>query len=76
MNCWEFTKCGREKGGVNVDHQGPCPAYPDYGKRCAFVAGTLCGGVRQGTFAKKLTSCFQCDFFRSEHHDKSYRQAK
>jgi len=70
VNCWEFKQCGREKGGVNVDHQGCCPAYPDHGKRCAFVAGTFCGGERQGSFAKKLTSCLQCDFFQSVHYDK------
>lgn len=72
MNCWEFKKCGREKGGLNVGHLGHCPAYPDFGKRCAFVAGTLCEGERQGAFAIKITSCLQCDFFQSEHYDMSY----
>ena len=57
MNCWEFKKCGREGGGVKSIELGTCPAYPDYGQQCARVAGTLCGGEVQGTFALKLGNC-------------------
>jgi len=59
MNCWEFKKCGKER---------TCPAYPNNGKQCALVAGTLCGGKVQGTYAKKNANCRQCDFFQSEHY--------
>ncbi|MGD0283853.1 MAG: two-CW domain-containing protein, partial [Dissulfurispiraceae bacterium] len=31
MNCWEFKKCGREMGGVNIEQLGVCPAYPHGG---------------------------------------------
>ena len=48
-----------------------CPAFPDSGKGCARIAGTLCGGQVQGTFATKLGNCLQCDFYKSEHYDKS-----
>ena len=72
MNCWEFKKCGREKGGVNVKELGQCPAYPDHGKSCARIAGTLCGGKVQGTFAMKLANCMKCEFYNSPHYDKSY----
>ena len=71
MNCWEFKKCGREKGGVNEKELGSCPAYPDNGKMCARVAGTFCGGRVQGTFATKLGNCMNCDFYLSPYYDKS-----
>ena len=68
MNCWEYKKCGREKGGLKAKTLGVCSAYPYDGNNCARVAGTLCGGVVQGTFATKLANCIKCDFFNSEHH--------
>lgn len=76
MNCWEFKKCGREKGGVNEKELGRCPAYPDHGKCCARIAGTLCGGKVQGSFAMKLANCMKCEFYQSNHYDKSYGQTK
>jgi len=72
MNCWEFKKCGREEGGSKAHELGVCPVYPNHGKHCARVAGTLCGGKVQGTFAIKLPNCMQCDFYKSEYYDKSY----
>lgn len=72
MNCWEFKKCGREKGGSKAEELGVCPAWPDHGKHCARVAGTLCGGQIQGTFAVKLASCLKCEYYRSEHYDRTY----
>lgn len=70
MNCWEFKKCGRETGGVKAEELGVCPAYPDNGKSCARVCGTLCGGQVQGTFATKLANCMLCEFYKSEHYVK------
>lgn len=67
MNCWEFKRCGREEGGQKADKLGICPAYPDKGRDCARVVGTLCGGKVQGTFAEKLGNCMYCDFYKSEH---------
>ena len=72
MNCWEHKNCGREKNGENVDELGICPAYPEHGKRCARVVGTLCGGEVQGTFASKLTDCLKCEFYNSTYYDKHY----
>ena len=68
MNCWEFKKCGREAGGSKVKELGICPVYPKYGKSCAHVAGTLCGGQVQGSFASKITNCIKCDFFKSSNY--------
>ena len=73
MNCWEFKKCGRELGGVNVEKLGACPAYPDHGRHCARVAGTLCGGDIQGSFAQKLPNCMHCDFYKSPHYERDYK---
>ena len=75
LNCWEFKKCGREPGGHNKD-QGVCPAAVDTnldgshdgknaGRACWVVAGTLCEGEVQGTFAKKYAGCEQCDFYQA-----------
>ncbi len=72
MNCWEFKKCGREDGGRNAAELGICPAYPYSGNRCARIAGTLCGGKVQGTFAVKLVNCMQCDYYQSPHYDKGF----
>jgi len=70
MKCWEFKNCGREAGGVNAKELGVCPAYPDHGAHCARIAGTLCGGKVQGSFAMKLASCMKCDFFMSEDYER------
>jgi hypothetical protein len=73
MNCWEFKKCGREAGGAKAKELGVCPAYPDNGVHCAHIAGTLCGGKVQGSFAMKVATCMRCDFYLSENYDRSYR---
>ncbi|MBZ5724564.1 MAG: hypothetical protein LAP87_06160 [Acidobacteriia bacterium] len=75
VNCWEFKKCGRQPGGSRVADLGTCPAAIDAhaagfnggefgGRICWALAGTLCGGKVQGTFAEKLTNCVNCDFYR------------
>ncbi len=73
LNCWEWKKCGREAGGKLATKFGVCPAYPDGGQRCARVAGTLCGGKVQGTFASKFLNCMKCDFYLSSNYDTGYR---
>jgi hypothetical protein len=75
QNCWEHRKCGREPGGQNAKELGVCPASVDKdcdgmnkgenaGRFCWAVAGTLCKGVVQGTFASKLKSCLMCPFYQ------------
>lgn len=74
VNCWEIKKCGREPGGNKTVDNGICPATIDEssnglnggingGRICWAVAGTFCGGIVQGDFAKKTVSCMTCDFF-------------
>ncbi len=90
LNCWEFMKCGREPGGVNVDEMGICPAALDRsadglngghngGRICWAIAGTFCGGEVQGTFAQKKLSCISCEFFkrvRNEEGPKNFTLLK
>ena len=74
-NCWEVKKCGRQFGGKKVEEFGVCPAAmpsefdgknkgKHSGRFCWAVAGTLCNGKIQGTFAKKLENCIHCDFLK------------
>lgn len=73
LNCWEVTGCGRQSGGVKAADLGVCPATTDpglhgahggknAGRACWVVAGTLCGGNIQGTYAHKLHDCWRCGF--------------
>ena len=75
VNCWEFKKCGREPGGAKVSELGVCPAATEKkvnlvhngknaGRVCWMVAGTLCGGKVQGTFAAKFSNCMNCEFYQ------------
>lgn len=74
-NCWEVMNCGRQSGGERADELGVCPAASDTsydginegrcgGRICWAVAGTLCGGCVQGSFAEKRESCLDCIFYK------------
>lgn len=74
-NCWEYMKCGREPDGKKAASLGVCPAAADKsfnginrgknaGRICWAVAGTLCGGKVQGSFAEKRASCISCKFYK------------
>jgi hypothetical protein len=75
LNCWEHKRCERQPGGRKADEMGVCPAAVDErlhgvhggqnaGRSCWVLAGTMCGGKIQGTFAQKYDNCEICDFFR------------
>jgi hypothetical protein len=75
-NCWEYKGCGREPGGKHVRDLGVCPVtvFEEYqgahggknaGRACWVVAGTLCGGKIQGSYAQKLHNCWGCDFMNA-----------
>ena len=75
LNCWEFKKCGRQPAGAKAKELGICPASTEKrtdgvnggkngGRCCWALAGTLCGGKIQGSFASKAGNCMQCDFFK------------
>jgi hypothetical protein len=74
QNCWEVKGCGRESGGQMSLELGVCPAAAEArtsglnggingGRVCWMIAGTLCGGEVQGSFAAKLTNCQLCHFY-------------
>ena len=74
VNCWEYKNCGRGPGGEKAAELGVCPAATSVaidglhggdngGRACWAVAGTLCGGETQGTYAQKLGSCQDCLFY-------------
>jgi len=76
LNCWEFKRCGRQPGGIHELDLGRCPATKEEsldgvhdgvnaGRACWIVAGTLCKGELQGTFAQKFKNCKECDFYIS-----------
>ncbi len=66
-------KCGRAPGGIRSEELGVCPASTEKkfdgvnggdasGRFCWAVAGTLCEGKTQGTFANKFKDCSKCPF--------------
>ena len=75
QNCWEFKSCGRHPDGAKAKELGVCPAATEHrttgvndghkgGRACWAIAGTLCGGTVQGSFASKVSNCMKCDFYR------------
>lgn len=79
-NCWEHKKCGRQPGGPKASDLGVCPAANNSrangihggkngGRACWVIAGTLCGGQVQGSFASKLSNCLACDFYSAVQHE-------
>jgi len=74
VNCWEFMNCEREKGGEKAIELGVCPSYPDHGHHCARIAGTLCNGEVQGTFAHKKRTCCDCGYYNSVYYDAIFKE--
>ena len=75
INCWESKNCGRQPGGEKEATLGTCVAATQTmangihggingGRACWVIAGTLCGGKVQGSFADKVGACQACDFYK------------
>ena len=73
LNCWEHKNCGRQPGGARSQEFGICPVTTQQdlggahggrnaGRACWVIAGSLCGGKVQGSYAQKLFNCWKCDF--------------
>jgi hypothetical protein len=63
-HCWEIMKCGRQHDGEKVVALGECIASTEaMTHSCWAVAGTLCGGVVQGSVAQKEQNCVACPVF-------------
>lgn len=79
-NCWEFKNCGREPGGIKAGKEGICPAAEEKtfdtfnhginaGRACWLVAGTFCDDEVSGTFAEKIDTCRNCNFYKKIQTD-------
>ena len=86
LNCWEYKKCGREIGGINVKNLGVCPAATftaahnfcegeNGGRACMYITGTFCAGSVNGTFSEKVKTCVKCDFYKSLKRDHPFESS-
>jgi hypothetical protein len=75
QNCWEYMNCGREPGGDKTAEFGICRVASakhlnetnsglNGGRVCFAIVGSFCEGEIQGTFAKKFSSCRDCEFYK------------
>ena len=60
--CWDTLSCNKED----------CPVHKQVDYRCWLIAGTLCGGMVQGVFAKKFGNCVSCEVYK-QYHEKPIR---
>jgi len=58
--CWEIMRCGVDKIGNAAER---CPAYPNYGRICWSVAGTLSETKVHCAAAVKIGDCRKCTFY-------------
>ena len=65
MNCWKMFDCSVKE---------ECPAYPNHGAQCARIEGTLCRGKRQVMMSRKIEGCNTCEFYNSEHYDRTFQE--
>ncbi len=57
--CWLTQNCP-------VERRRDCPAWQfDAGHLCWFINGTICEGLPQGSWKKKMTLCQECEVYRS-----------
>jgi len=61
--CWEMKNCQRCHGGEKEAEFGMCITYPWGGWHCWALAGTLCGGMVQGSSAQKEGNCQMCQHY-------------
>jgi anti-anti-sigma regulatory factor len=70
MNCWEYTKCGREPGGVNQEELGTCPASvyeSSNGENKGLNAGRICWSIEKTPCKgpdNDFGNCLRCDFYK------------
>lgn len=60
--CWEIMRCGVEK---SENAAARCPAFPNYGRICWSVAGTLSETKVHCTVAEKIGDCRKCSFYET-----------
>ncbi|MCK5613343.1 response regulator [Candidatus Pacearchaeota archaeon] len=65
INCWDYKRCS---------FKDVCPAYPDFGDRCAAIVNTVCKGKQQKDIIDKMKCCLVCEYYKSPYFDR--RKAK
>ena len=76
LNCWEFTKCGRQAEGANQEAEGLCPTSGEIrldgihdgisaGRACWVVAGTFGKCKACCSLVPKFKDCTECDFYKA-----------
>ncbi len=61
--CWVIRNCPKEV-------QEACPAWEfKAGQLCWFITGTICQGVRQGSWKNKIGLCRGCQVFKQTFGD-------
>jgi signal transduction histidine kinase len=58
--CWEIMRCGMDMTGSAAER---CPAFPNYGRICWSVAGTLSETKVHCPVAVKIGDCHKCTFY-------------
>jgi len=58
--CWEIIRCGVDVTGNAAEK---CPAFPNYGRICWSVAGTLSETKVHCPLAEKIGDCHKCTFY-------------
>ena len=58
--CWEIMRCGMDITGNTAER---CPAFPNYGRICWSVAGTLSETRVHCPVALKTGDCHKCTFY-------------
>jgi hypothetical protein len=57
--CWEILAC-------SIQNRQACPAWEfQVGHLCWFINGTICRGIRQESWSKKMKVCRKCSVFKS-----------
>ncbi|MFH1563384.1 MAG: Cache 3/Cache 2 fusion domain-containing protein [Nitrospirota bacterium] len=57
--CWKMKKCEKKE----------CLVYGKGDYSCWYVAGTMCEGVVQGTYAEKIKDCRKCEVYQKYSGD-------
>jgi hypothetical protein len=76
LNCWEFTKCGRQAEGARQEAEGLCPATGEIrldgihegisaGRACWAVAGTFSRADACCSLVPENNDCTVCDFYQT-----------
>ncbi len=84
LNCWEFMGCGLQIEGKRAQSEdlASCPAAVEKrfngvhggknaGRACWMVPLTHCNRTFQGTREEKMSSCMNCDFYRSVQEEEA-----